>query len=112
MTTYIARDILIATNATAVNTSNMVCGCIERSAAVYWGTQIVEGIEIFTLFSNFLIIITFLAGVFLGIILLLLADWIYRKKECGLSPDSCTTIAKGRTDSRTTFAKGRTEAKK
>ena len=81
MSNYLINELLIAPNSTIVNASNMVCGCIERSAAEYWGTQIVEGIEIFTLFSNFLIIITFLAGVFLGIILLLLADWIYRKKE-------------------------------
>jgi hypothetical protein len=71
-------DTTIIANA-SLNASEMVCGCLEKSAALYWGNALSESAYWLSHFLDIVFVMTFVFGVVVGILLLLAADWLYKR---------------------------------
>ena len=63
----------------ACQMANMTCACMTNDAAAYWAQEWPYVFDVMNSWLNFSYYVTFAAGVLLGIILLLLADWVYKR---------------------------------
>jgi hypothetical protein len=58
---------------------NMTCACMTNDAAAYWAMEWPRVVNVFIDWANVTLAVTFIAGLACGIILLLLADWAYKR---------------------------------